>query len=250
MILLFSASILVQILAVLHVIRTGREQIWIWVIVLFNMLGVCAYFAFEIMPEMFGPNSPRANQAKAKAVDSPSVRLKRAEAALVEVETTANHKDVADAMYDMGAFEGAALHYRKALDCLRGPDARIEKRLAEALFENGQATEALALVESQIAPSPGGEADRLTLLRARILDHLGRGDEAVDLYRDVTTRLPGVEARCRFAALLLQRGERDEAQSVLEEVSRTLDKSAAAKAGEDAEMHRWAMQQLADLRAG
>jgi hypothetical protein len=249
MFLLFSASILVQILAVLHVIRSGRQQIWIWVIVLFNMIGVTAYFAFEIMPDLIGPGSPLAAQTRAKKVANPALRLKNAEAALAIVETAGNHSELADAMFDMRAWDGAIDHYRKALDCLRGPDAKIEKRLAEALFESGHEDEALAIVERQPASVNIGEADRLTLLRGRIMEHLGRNAEALDLYRDIATRLPGPEARCRLAALLLKTGDRDEARDVLEDVTRGLNKATMSRFGEDAAMQQWALQQLADLHA-
>jgi hypothetical protein len=247
MILLGGLSFLIQILCILHVLRTGRQQIWIWIILIGSLLGCTAYFAFEVMPEMFGPGSPRARTVqRAKAAD-PLRRLKAAEAALSQVETAANHVEAGDAMIDMAGFKGAAEHYRKALDCLRGPDARIEKKLADALFEGGEAKEALAVVERQPVPTAVGEADRLGLLRARIFEQLGRSDEALALYADVSTRLPGEEARCRYAALLLKLGKRSEAAAVLEDIAKRY--RAAGKAAQSDEMHLWALRELEGLRA-
>ena len=249
MILLVAVSVLVQILAVLHVYRTGREQMWIWVILLFNMLGVCAYFAFEIMPELFGPNSPRAAKARAQAVENPSLRFKQAEAALAEVETAASHTALADIMLEMKAFDAAATHYQAALDCLRGPDRLIEMKLAQALLEGGKAAEALAVVERQEASPSIGEEDRRKLLQARILDHMDRDDEALALYADITTRLPGAEARCRYAALLLKTGRRREAQSQLEQASKGFGKSTFALTDEETAMRDWARATLVELRS-
>lgn len=248
--IMFAASVAVQILAVLHVIRSGREQLWIWVIVLFNMLGVCAYFAFEIMPELFGPNSERAQRAETKSVESPIQRLARAEATLAEVETTANHVALADVMADMRAFEGAATHYQRALDCLHGPDKLIEMKLAEALFESGQAEAALTIVERQPASPAIGEEDRRKLLQARLLEHLGRDADAHALYADITTRLPGVEARCRYAALLIKTGQQFEARSQLEQVAKAADGPALAVSAEELAMRDWALTTLAELRGG
>lgn len=245
--ILFAASIFLQIMCVLHVIRTGRQQIWIWVIVLFSALGCCAYFAFEIMPELFGPGSARAMAAKKRESSDPLLRLKAAESALAEVETAANHVAAADAHFDLGSFRTAADHYREALVCLHGPDPRIEKKLAEALFEAGDAAEALALIEALPEPVSIGEGDRLALLKARVLEHMGRNDEALDIYEDIVARLPGDEARCRYAALLAKAGHRDEALAQLEDVTARA-RRRGVKPGADP-MLDWAAAELDSLRA-
>lgn len=236
------AVMILQAICAAHAYQAGRQN-WIFYIIVGGPLGVCAYFAFVIMPEIY---APRAAKAHSKTIRSPALQLKLAEAALAEVETAANHSAVADAMLAMRAYAGAASHYRSALDCLRGPDKRIEMRLAEALFESGEATEALAIVERQTASPAIGEEDRRTMLKARILEHLDRDAEALDLYRDIATRLPGAEARCRFAALLIKQGRPDEARPLLHGVIKDSKRPGVAPSAEDAAMHEWARTALAD----
>ncbi len=245
MIYLIGIGIMVlQALCAMHAFNSGRQN-WILWIVIGGPLGVCAYFAFFLLPEWY---QPKASKALVKKARNPALRLQQAEAALAVVETAASHSELADAMFDMRAWDGAVDHYRRALDCLHGPDVKIEKRLAEALFESGHEEEALTIVERQPVPLNIGEADRLTLLRARILEHLGQNDEALDLYHDIATRLPGPEARCRLAAMLLKQGDSDGALTALEDVTRGLTKANMAKSGPDAEMQQWALRQVADLR--
>ena len=94
-----------------------------------------------------------------------------------------------------------------ALDLLieaeHGPDSSAwlvtsSRRVAE---------EALAAIKSLSPVNIVADNDRRALLKARILDFLGRKDEAASLYEDVIDRYAGIEARCRYAAMLIDQGE-------------------------------------------
>lgn len=246
--ILLAASILVQILCVLHILNTGRDRIWIWIVLLFSALGCCAYFAFQVMPELFGPGSRHARRSFAKQSNDPLRKLKVAEEKLALVDTAANRAELGDAYFSMKAFGKAADEYRKALDHLRGRDAKIETRLGWALFENGEFAQAQALVDRMDRPVAVGEADRLDFLRARILVELGQKDEAAALYSDIVTRVPGEEARCRYSALLLELGRTAEARQMLEAVEQQVKHAGGTRSPDDSAMVDWAMGELRSLR--
>jgi hypothetical protein len=42
-------SLIIQALLIVHVIKTGRNQIWIWVLALLSYAGVIAYIAAELL---------------------------------------------------------------------------------------------------------------------------------------------------------------------------------------------------------
>jgi hypothetical protein len=244
----FAASVVIQILCVIHVYNTGRNQMWGLVILFFSLLGCTAYFAFEIMPELIGPHSPRARQARAKAKANPLHLLRDAEAKLAMVDTAANQMALADAMASLGSHNDAARHYRLALERMNGSDPAIEAKLANVLFEGGSFAEALAVIERQPVPVAIGEADRQAFLKARILAEMGRNEEAIVLYEDIVTRLPGEEARCRYAALLLERGDRARARTMLEETISTSRLSGKTRRGGSDAMLDWAESELRALR--
>ena len=75
------------------------------------------------------------------------------------------------------------------------------------MFEAGRADEALAAIKSLSPVNIVADNDRRALLKARILDFQGRKDEAASLYEDVIDRYAGIEARCRYAAMLIDQGE-------------------------------------------
>lgn len=47
-------SIAVQAGLIVHVIKTGRNSLWIWAIALLPPAGPVAYVVVELLPEMFG----------------------------------------------------------------------------------------------------------------------------------------------------------------------------------------------------
>lgn len=246
--ILFAASILVQIMCVMHILNTGRDRIWIWIVLLFSALGCCAYFAFQVMPELFGPGGRHARRSFAKQSNDPVRKLKAAEDQLALVDTAANRAELGDAYFAMRAFGKAADEYRKALDHLRGRDAKIETKLDWALFENREFGQAKTLVDRMDRPVAVGESDRLDFLRARILAEMGQADEAVAIYSDIVTRLPGEEARCRYSAPLLEMGRTSEAREMLEAVEQQVKHSGGARSVDDRAMVDWAMTELRSLR--
>ena len=55
----FLITLALQAVFAVHCIRTGRNTIWIWVIVLLPLAGVIAYIIAEILPELFGSRTAR-----------------------------------------------------------------------------------------------------------------------------------------------------------------------------------------------
>ena len=175
--------------------------------------------------------------------------MRGARSALDLVDTAANHIEMGDALADLGRHAEALPHYREALTKGGRQDAAVQLKLARASFETGDSAAALELLDALPKTSAIGESDRRMLLRARVLDHLGRKRDAEDIYSDIVTRLPGEEARCRYAALLPERGAKAEAPRVLEEVETRMNRLDRSQRLADGDMYDWAMRELGKLRA-
>lgn len=244
-----AATILFQISCIVHAIRTGRNQMWIMAIFFFPLVGSLAYVVVEVLPGAGTNRVVRTARAKVSAIVDPERRLRTAQSALDMVDTAANRIEMGEAFADLGRYREAAPHYREALAKGVGQDPATQTKLARALFETGDPNGALGLIEG-LPPAAGiGENDRRGLLRARVLDQLGRKSEAEDIYADIVMRLPGEEARCRYAALLLERGARAEARRVLEEVETCMRHLDRTQRLAEADMYDWAMRELGKLRA-
>ncbi len=242
-------SVLIQLACAIHVIRSGRNQTWIMVIMFLPLAGAAAYFILEIMPGLQGNRHVRTVRAKAVSRLDPERDLRAARDALSLADTVANRIAMADALAGLDRYEEAVSYYREALVRSPGGDDRTKAKLARALIEIGEAAEAERLVDEIERPSGIGEQDRLAMLRARILESQGKIAPAMAIYDDLVARFPGEEARCRYAALLIQTGDRRRARTVLEEVEQRMNRLDRTQRAAEADMYAWAMDQLRTLRA-
>lgn len=245
--ILLVASILLQLACIVHVIRTGRNQAWIMAIGFLPVVGCIAYFVSEVMPGMQNNRRVRAARGQLSQIIDPERALRQAHAALELVDTPANRIAAGDAYAGLGRHFDAIPHYRKALE--RGPDPGVTFKLAQALFETGAFDNALAALDTVPDEGTVGERDRRKLLRARLYEAIGGKPEAEMIYADIVTRLAGEEARCRDAALLLERGAIAPARVLLEEVEVRMKRLDRLQRAPDADMYSWAMAELAKLRA-
>lgn len=246
--IVYLGIVAIQVALVVHLVKTGRNPLWLAALIFLPVVGGIAYFIVEILPGLTGNRHVRTVQAKAIAALDPERELRAARDALELTDTVANRVRVGDACLALERWSEAEAAYRDALAGV-ADDARTQAKLARAVFEQGRSDEALALLESLEPPGSQGDRDRLGLLRARMLEHLGRNEEALAAYADVVTRLPGEEARCRYAALLLAEGWENRARKVLEEVEARAKRLDRQQRAAEAEMYRWAADALARLRA-
>jgi hypothetical protein len=179
----------------------------------------------------------------------PEREVRSSREALATADTIANRVRLADALAGLDRWAEALPLLREARARGAG-DTATGAKLARAEFETGAAADALATLDALPPPGVGSDRDQLGLLRARVLTELGRRDEAAALYADLVTRLPGEEGRCRYAALLLEQGREDAARVVLEEVEHRAARLSRGQRAAEADMYRWANQQLTALRAG
>lgn len=243
------ASICIQIICAVDVIRNGRNQVWMLFIFLFSLLGCFAYLMLEVLPTYWGNRHLRTARAQATSKLDPERDVRRALRDLELAETAANQIALGDAQAARHRFAEAEAAYRKGLALGPGNDWGTQVKLAHMLFEKGDSLAALTLLDAVPEVSPGSEWDRRTLLRARLYADLRRDGAARPLFEDVLARIAGEEARCHYAAFLLDRGDTRRARQILEEVeqrARRLDRTQRAA---QADMYRWAGERLAELRA-
>jgi hypothetical protein len=242
------ASLCLQIVCALHVIRTGRPQIWLLFIILFSLLGCFAYVMLEVMPQHWNNRHVRTARAQVVSKADPERDVRRAQRDLEVADTSANQIALADAQAARGRYAEAEVAYRKGLAQGPGDDWRTQIKLAQVLFEQGNAREGLFLLEGVPDALPGAENDRRALLKARLLADVGRDAEARALFEDVVSRFAGEEARCHYAAFLLDRGDRRRAQDMLEDVERRARHLDRTQRAAQADMYRWASEKLGELR--
>ncbi len=239
--------VLIQILCAVHCVRSGRQN-WLMLIILLPLLGSLAYFVMEVLPGLGQRREVRAaKEAAVKAID-PERELRTARERLELADTAANQIATADRLAELEKWDEAAEHYRIGIAKSPRPERGPGTRLAVALYEAGRAAEARDVLDGLPETQSPSERDRASLLRAKVLEELGEDEEALALYGDAGERLPGGEAQCRQAALLIKLGRPDEAVAALEEVERRLRLVDRHERARQKDMYAWAMRELAQLR--
>jgi hypothetical protein len=244
----FILMLAIQVACIVDVIRHGRNTIWIMALVFLPLASTMAYLIVEVMPRMKHNRHVRLAREQIIEKLDPDRDLRAAREALEVAQTAANRIRLDDALVAKGRVIEELPFYRDAIDAGR-PDYRIGEKLARCQYLADRNEEALATLDHMLQPSAPSDRDRIAVLRARVLEDLGRGDEAELIYTDLVDRYPGDEVRCRYAGLLLNQGKRTDARRLLTEVEHRLKRMTRQQRLADGPMYDWAMTKLAELRA-
>jgi hypothetical protein len=247
---LIIASVLVQLLCAVHCVRNGRNGLWLTVIIFLSIPGCLAYAVFEILPAYSGRREVRTAKAAALRRIDPDREVRTARDALELADTAANRAALGDALFANHAYAEAAAHYEQAVARAPGGDRSTQVKLARVYLEAGNAAAAAERLEGLPPSGSPSENDRIALLLARAIEDQGQTERALILYAEIGSRLPGGEAQCRRAALLLANGRAAEALPLLEEVERLVKRLGRHERGEHAEMYDWASRTLKEAREG
>ena len=211
---------LIQALAIVHCIKTGRNTLWVWVLIWpgIGAIAALAYIAIEIVPDLFrSRTAQRTTRGLKRAVD-PFADLRRYEQEARLAGNVAAHQRYADELVRHGRYEEAMDQYRQALTGLYVHDPKLMLGLARAQFGSGAPAAARGTLEELFRHNPDFRSPEGHLLYARALESEGSIDRALEQYRTLANSFPGAEAAVRYAQLLDTQGQRDEAQRVAREL--------------------------------
>jgi hypothetical protein len=214
----FVVAVLAQVLLIVHCIKTGRNTIWIWVLVLLPLGGAIAYLAVEVLPELFRSRTTRRAVRGVRRALDPQQDLRRLENAARVSSDVATRQRYADELARQGRHAEAMSVYRQALTGLYEHDPNLMLGLARAQFGAGDAAAARATLDELIARNPQFRSPEGHLLYARALESEGRTEAALSEYATLAQYYAGAEARLRYGQLLRRAGRADEARRVLEEL--------------------------------
>jgi hypothetical protein len=211
-------SLAVQAGLIIHVIKTGRNQIWIWVLALLSLPGAIAYIVVEILPDLFRSRTAQRTARSLKKAMDPGADLRRYESEASLTGNVASRQRYAEELVRHGRYDEAITQYRSALTGLYAHDANLMLGLAKAQFAKGDATAARTTLDDLIRLNPDFRSPDGHLLYARALEAEGNVQKALEEYKVLAPSYPGAEAAVRYAQLLQAQGRREEAQKVAREL--------------------------------
>ena len=211
-------SIAIHVILIIHCIRTGRNQLWIWAIAFLPPAGAIAYILVELLPDLFGSRGTRRAVRGVRKVLDPGQDLRRYQDEARLIGDVASRQRFADELVRQGRSQEAIGIYRQALSGLYQQDPNLLLGLARAQFAGAAFSEARATLDALIAHNPQFKSPDGHLLYARALEGEGNVNKALEEYAAVSKYYAGDEAPLRYAQLLRASGKQEQARRVLKEL--------------------------------
>jgi hypothetical protein len=190
-----------------------REYVWAVIIFLFSFFS--ALFYFFLVYRASGAGNPLAGFELPGAADRRQITRLKAE--IHHLDKAHHHLQLGDIYFSQGKLAEAEKCYRAAYE--RDPrDEDVRAHLGSCLARQGNAREALPLLESVCAANPKHDYGYTLMTFAEAQAAAGEADRAVATWRQVLSLYSYARARVQFAELLIQRKEYAEAKKNLEEV--------------------------------
>jgi hypothetical protein len=213
--LLYIIGIALSVPLIVHCIRTGRNTIWVFVLLSLPLIGSAVYFFVEVLPDLRNSRSSRRAVRGIRSTLDPEADLRRAENAVKVSGTVAARQKYADELVRLDRAAEAVPIYQTCLTGVFAEDPKLLLGYAHARFAAGDAAGARQTLDELIQKNPDFKSADGHLLYARALDGEGNVEKALSEFASLAEYYPGAEAGVRYATLLKRHGQRELAQQTL-----------------------------------
>jgi hypothetical protein len=209
-----SLVVILQIIAVVHLFRTGRNMTWLFLIILVPLIGAIAYFIVEVLPSL--QNSPAARRAlkRARTAIDPSRGVREGSLNYERSQNVESAARLAGELTKAGRHAEAIRICTEARTGLFEDDPKILLALANAHFAATDYESAIATLDHLRDKNPGFRSADGHLVYARALEASGATPRALEEYAALVNYYPGAEARVRQAMLYKKLGDRARADEL------------------------------------
>lgn len=203
----FLLPILLQVLLIIHVVKTGRDRFWIYILVFIPLAGGIAYFIIEILPDILRSSATRNTVQEVSRAMNPN---KEFEAVSRRAEMSPTVENISllglEHLKRKNYTEAEACFKR----CLNGPfsdSIPIMTNLAETYYASGQFGEAETLL-NEITTLQGEDVTaEIMLLHGNVKAALGNYEAADSLLRQAASRASDLKYKYWYGRFLSQRGD-------------------------------------------
>jgi hypothetical protein len=204
-------TLALQVIAVVHLFRTGRDMRWLFLIILLPAVGCLAYFIIEVLPSLRQNPSARRALQRAKAAVDPNRGVREGSLNYERSQNIETASRLAGELTKAGRYEEAIRVCTEARTGLFEDDPKILLALANAQFGHGDYVAAIATLDYLRDKNPGFRSADGHLVYARAHEESGATERALKEYAALANYYPGAEARVRQAILCKKLGRTEQA---------------------------------------
>jgi len=147
-------SYIIQAALIVHCIKTGRNFIWIWVLMLLPGAGPIAYLIVEVIPDLFRSRTAQRTARGFKRAMDPQADLRRYENEARVAGNVSSRQRYAEELTKHGRHDEAIAQYRSALTGLYEHDPNLMLGVARAQFGKGDPAAARQTLDDLIRLNP------------------------------------------------------------------------------------------------
>ncbi|MFT3823891.1 MAG: PLDc N-terminal domain-containing protein [Chitinophagaceae bacterium] len=224
-------TIALQLICVLHCVRKGNQQKWIWIIVFIPIVGCIVY----IVTEMFTGREMEQVQSGIGNLINPSGSIRKLEENLRFSDTFNNRMALADAYLASGNTDQAIALYEGSYTGAFTENEQLLKQLVIAYYIKQRYSDAIKMAQ-KMYNTPQFARSKVHILYAMSLDQAGNYEQAEKEFKLMNVRYSHFEARYQYG-LFLQRAGR--AQEAYELFANMVDEGAHLSSREKSASREW-----------
>ncbi len=215
---IFILSLIIQIALVVHIVKTGRNTTWIWVVVLLPLAGSIAYIIVELLPELLGSRTGRRAKKNISQLLNPNKDIQNATTNYIITDTVENTANLAQECLNKGIYDEAKQLYEKCLTGIHEHEPHLMYGLAQAEYGLGNFIAVRHTLDKLIENNSDYKNVDAHLLYAKSLEKANEIELALKEYEVLSGYYPGPEATVRYAILLKSQGRNTESKALLSDV--------------------------------
>lgn len=215
----FILSLGLQAYCIYHCYKNKKESYWYFVIFLFSVIGCLVYLLTQVLKKEQVSDA----QETLEKIINPGADVQRLKQRLEFSDTHANRMMLAEAYAASGMYEEAAEMYESCRVGLYRDDPEVSMQLMAVYFHLEKFAEVTSL-HAYVKGRHEFESSSARLALAKSLERLGKISEAEVEFKAMDRSYSNYEHRYEYALFLRRKGEKDQAQSLLDELKTELSR--------------------------
>lgn len=220
----YTVTIILQAICIIHCLRRGNTNNWIWLIVFLPLIGCMVYLFTEVITR----RNIRNVQAGVGEVFSPSGSIKKLEENLRFSDTFNNKIALADAYLNTGQIQRAINLYEESLEGAFAENELGVSRLIIAYYKEKRYDDVIRLTP-KICNLPQFTRSKAHILYAASLGNTGQAEKAETEFQKMNGRFGNFEARYYYALFLKKNNRYDDGRKVLQQVAEEIPQLSAVE---------------------
>lgn len=211
---IFILFFIIQLGLIVHVFKTGRNTTWVFLLLLFPLVGGLAYVIIELLPEWLGSTTGRSVKRSISHTINPDKDLKTAYRNVEIADTVENLTAFAEQCLIKERYQEAKEVYERCLSGIYADDPQLMLGLAKAYYGLADYAKTISLLDELIEKNPDFKSPDGHLLYACAQEQAGNTAAAIREYETLVKYYSGPEPACRLALLLKKQGDTQQSKQL------------------------------------